>query len=223
MGNIVELDKEGFLNITKNKKRLLKSVIYSCYKDLFDENYSGAYIRLSVFTETGLDITRDITYNIKRDKDNIRCLFKAKWRDTSNSLQKGEKNEEKINLSIIKSSMVAKRGEHKLPENYQRKPHNLTQIRYHESLKNYIFDYPWCELGERGIPRPIQVGEEFEDRIQYFEDMKVYNSINDEYMMPDELSGFISRNLSLFKDYRISGFPPSRGGYHPNPIINDTI
>ena len=53
--------------------------------------------------------------------------------------------------------------------------------------------------------------------------MKVYNSINDEYIMPDELSGFISRNPSIFKDYRISGFPPSRGGYHPDPIINDTI
>ena len=190
---------------------------------MFDNDYSGAYIILLVFLETGLEITRDIIYNIKKDKKNIKCLFKADWRDTSNGLQKGEENEQKIDLPVLKSSILAKRGEHKLPENYQRKPHNLTQIRYHESLKNYNFDYPWCELGERGVPRPTQVGEEFEDRIQYFEDMKVYNSINDEYMMPDELSGFIGRNPSLFKDYRISGFPPSRGGYHPDSTISDTI
>ena len=36
---MIELDKNSFLDITKNKKRVLKSVIYSCYKDLFDENY----------------------------------------------------------------------------------------------------------------------------------------------------------------------------------------
>ncbi len=223
---MIELDKNSFINITKNKKRTLKSAIYSCYKDLFDNDYSGVYIMSLVFSETGLEISRNIIYSIKRDKkDNkkIDCLFKPDWRDTSNGLQKGEKNEQKIDLPVLKSSILAKRGEHKLPKNYQRKPHTLTQIRYHESLKNYNFEYPWCELGERGVPRPTQVGEEFEDRIQYFEDMKVYNSINDEYMMPDELSGFISRNPSIFKDYRISGFPPSRGGYHPDPTINDTI
>jgi len=223
---MIELDKNSFMNITKNKKRTLKSAIYSCYKDLFDSDCSGTYIMSLVFSETGLVISRNIIYSIKRDKKNNRkidCFFKPDWRDASNEQQEDEKNKQKIDVPVLKSSMLAKRGEHKLPDNYQRKPHSLKQIRYHESLKNYIFDYPWCELGEKGIPRPIQVGEEFEDRIQYFEDMKLYNSINEEYIMPDELSGFISRNPSIFKDYRISGFPPSRGGYHPNSIINDAI
>ena len=220
---MIVLDKDSFLDITRNKKRVLKSVIYSCYKDLFDSDFSGTYIILSVFLETGLEITRDVIYNIKKDKENIKCLYKADWRDASNEQQEDEKNKQKIDVPVLKSSMLAKRGEHKLPDSYQRKSHSLKQIRYHESLKNYIFDYPWCELGEKGIPRPVQVGEEFEDRIQYFEDMKLYNSINEEYSMPDELSGFISRNPSIFKDYRISGFPPSRGGYHPNSIINDAI
>ena len=92
---MIELDKNSFINITKNKKRTLKSAIYSCYKDLFDNDYSGAYIMSLVFSETGLVISRNIIYSIKRDKKDkkqIDCLFKPAWRDTNNTHQENEKN-----------------------------------------------------------------------------------------------------------------------------------
>jgi hypothetical protein len=57
---------------------MLKLDIYACYKDLFEEDYSGLDRRLIIFIETSFNITRLPIYPVKRNKNNINCLFKAK-------------------------------------------------------------------------------------------------------------------------------------------------
>jgi hypothetical protein len=57
---------------------MLKLDIYACYKDLSGEDYSGLDRILLIFIETSLNIARLLTYPVKRNKNNINYLFKAK-------------------------------------------------------------------------------------------------------------------------------------------------
>jgi hypothetical protein len=59
------------------------------------------------------------------------------------------KKSEELFIQLIKSLLLAKRIAPKLPKKYKRKSHNLKQIRYHKSLKNHTFDYPWHYIDER--------------------------------------------------------------------------
>ena len=90
MKNMIKWDKQKNLDLTQNKKSLLKLDIYTCYKDLSGEDYSGLDRILIIFIETSLNITRLLTYPVKSNKNNINCLFKAKWRNQLNNLQEGK-------------------------------------------------------------------------------------------------------------------------------------
>jgi hypothetical protein len=57
---------------------MLKLDIYAYYKDLSGEDYSGLDRILLIFIETSLNIARLLTYPVKRNKNNINYLFKAK-------------------------------------------------------------------------------------------------------------------------------------------------
>lgn len=153
--------------------------------------------------------------------------FLAGWIHIVQPLQKGNKVDVPIAIPvvrpIVKTSENTYSGPRKvnteLPDDYVRVPCDFVQKRYHESLKDYTFDYPWKELDELGIPKPAHVGTTHNDRLQWMLDLEIYDKIKESYIMPDELKEFKQKSPHIFTTYTKKGFPRNEGGYHPDKKV----
>lgn len=221
---MINLEKKDFCSIYLNERYKRKKLIYSCYKELFDEKKTTLYIVDFIKYDTKLTIEKKLIYNIKYEKKEIPCNYNPLWRTILSSLQKGNKTDVSIVTQVVESSIEPTQNttevRHQMPEilpnDYVRVPHNFYEKRYHISLKNYTFDYPWFLLDSDGVPKPVQVGKTHNDRLQWLLDMEKYNQIKQSYEMPHELVEFKKKYPSVFQGYTKDGFPHDFGGYHPN-------
>ena len=242
------IDKETFIKLFYVVQRSKNVLIHNCYNDLFSGAvHSGIVINL-IFLDTGIKITRDMVYRIKKQFDTIEIKYNPLWRSEIIS-QTGDINKEKTTYKLSEIIEINKNNppikqENKdeneidltlfdvtesrfgtliLPKNYSRKPNPHTELKYHNSLKNYIFPYPWKELDPLGIPYPAEVGEDEHDRDRFFLDLMEYDKIKENYKIPKQWNDFMTRHSSLFNKYRKSGIPSSKGGFNPDPEIDNQI
>jgi hypothetical protein len=224
---IISLKKEEFFHMYHNEKHIKKKLVYSCYKDLFDEKERNAYIIKFIKHDTTLVVSDDVIRDIKNSKKEIICFYEPLWRTVVQPLQNGHEVDEETVVQPVKSGpeisiniqTLHNQIPGELPHNHVRVPHDFKQIRYHESLKSYIFDYPWHELDEDGIPIPARIGITEYERLQFLLDLDVYNEIKKSYVMPYTLKDLKIYRSYLFDTYKKIGFPRDAGGYHPDEKV----
>lgn len=221
---MIPLDKEKFCDKYQNEKYKKKKLVYACYKDLFEQGKPNPYIIEYIENETKIVVGNDVINHIKASYKKLPCNYNPLWRNLSSSLQMGnkvdvpvvQKTEKLVTQPVQNTQTIRHQMPEKLPDDYVRLPHNFKEKRYHESLKNYTFDYPWHQLDSDGVPEPVQVGRSPEHRLRWLLDLDLYNEIKESYIIPDDLKIFKQKHPSVFSTYCQDGFPHDFGGYHPN-------
>ena len=226
---MINLDKEEFCDIYNKANKIRTNLILSCYRDLFSNKEPSALIIKTIEKDVGVSVSHSLVYYVKHLKKDIICYYNPLWRTIVKPLQKGNEVDVSVVTPVIKPNINSSENNQyqrtprnaELPEDYVRVPNNFEQKRYHESLKNYTFNYPWHELDEDGIPIPVRVGTTRNDGLQFLSDLEVYDEIKKSYVMPDELKEFQQKNSYYFSSCIRRGFPLDKGGYHPDDKIYD--